>query len=417
MGGRNRAAAVILDPSLRSEDGHHFGAVQRLKAEFSRLETGVVCLTSRYLDKKLCRREDFVPIFEKSIYAREHWTKEEFRAFAKGFFHELKRSNRTLPRNPNVLVLPSGDQSTTLGLAKYLKRYRPPKKVEVLIWLLMAPHFRKAIDDPGISSLLEEYTEAFALLREAVKDDARIHVFCETEVMAEVYSRAIGLKVDIVSSPNMILQPRDRKVRRGGEPIVIVCAGNANAAKGYGLLPEAIKKARNERRDLRFLVHGTVENTDFPEGRRIFDCLSTLGGDVTVRTDALSSVDYSDWLAQADLILLPYDPSVYKTRGSGLFVEAETLGIPVVVTEGCAFAKVAIEEKRAVRMMNYTSDDLANAILHGANCLHDVTAQAERFAAAQSAKNDIRKVIEATMDIADDQPNWINRIRRCLKII
>src|SRR5471030_1536056 len=278
MGGRNRAAAVILDPSLRSEDGHHFGAVQRLKAEFSRLETGVVCLTSRYLDKKLCSREDFVPIFEKSIYAREHWTKEEFRAFAHGFFHELKRSKRTLPKNPNVLVLPSGDQSTILGLAKYLKRHRPrpPKKMDVLIWLLMAPHFRKAIDDPGISSLLEEYREAFALLREAVKDDARIHVFCETEVMAEVYSRAIGLKVDIVSSPNMTLQPRDRKVRRGGEPIVIVCAGNANAAKGYGLLPEAIKKARNERRDLRFLVHGTVENTDFPEGRRIFDCLSTL---------------------------------------------------------------------------------------------------------------------------------------------
>ena len=132
----------------------------------------------------------------------------------------------------------------------------------------------------------------------------------------------------------------------------IVCAGNANAA-GYGLLPEAIRKAQNERQDLRFLVHGTNENTDFPEGRRIFDRLSVPGGNVTVRTDALSSVDYSDWPRQADLILLPYDPSVYKTSRVGHFVEAETLGIPVVATEGCAFAKVAIEESVRSECQSY----------------------------------------------------------------
>ncbi len=169
--------------------------------------------------------------------------------------------------------------------------------------------------------LLKEYEEAFNALRTAVDDDSRIQVFCETEAMADIYSRAIGLKVGVVSSPNLILKPKSRPTRASGAPIAIVCAGNVNAAKGYGLLPEAIARLETKRGDLRFLVHGTVENTDYVEGRQIVSRLASLKS-VTIRTDVLSPDDYTDWLTQADLILLPYDPRVYKTRGSGIFTEA-----------------------------------------------------------------------------------------------
>jgi hypothetical protein len=34
------------------------------------------------------------------------------------------------------------------------------------------------------------------------------------------------------------------------------------------LLPEAIKSLNRQRGDLRFMIHGTVEETDYPQGRR-----------------------------------------------------------------------------------------------------------------------------------------------------
>jgi len=413
MQGRSRSAALIVDPSLRSADGHHFGAVQRLKGELLRLGIGCICLASRYLDENLRNVEGIVPVFDKSIYRREEWTRAEFDDFAHEFCEELRTAARAAGANPDLLIMPSGDQATTLGLAQYLGRYRRGKMPEIVIWLLMSPHFKKPIDDPVAEPLLKEYRDAFQALRSVVDDDSRIRVFCETEVMADAYSRAIGLKVGVVSSPNLILEPKSRTTRDNGMPIAIVCAGNVNAAKGYSLLPEAVAKLEVIRSDLRFLVHGTVENTDNVEGKEILDRLATLKS-VTVRKDVLSPEEYTDWLTQADLILLPYDPLVYKTRGSGIFTEAETLGIPVVATLGCEFAQRAFDDGRAMGIRRQGVEELVDAIGSAVENLTEITKRAERFAALQSVSNEVRAVLEIATQSAKGRAGWLERLAQRL---
>jgi len=388
----------IIDPSLRSAAGHHLGILQAFRAELARLNLGSISLVSRFASADFARDADVVPTFEKSIYYRSAWTRAEFLEAADKFCADLRLALRKRRRRPDIFIFPAADQAIVAGFARYLKRsglkrYGPRTAPEILLWLGMPPHFRKPIDDPSVAPLLAEYTEAFAALRQAVGDDDRIHVCSEEIDMTQAYAPRIGLPVETVFVPKLVQRPRSRAPRRAGDPIDIVCAGNANAAKGYALLPDAIASVNRQRADLRFFVHGTVEQTDDPEGWHALQRLAGFAPNVTVRTDVLSAEDYLAWLSRADFLLQPYDPVVYSTRGSGIFVEATKLGIPVIAPTACRFAQEAIEDGRAVGVEALTSDGVARALLAAADRIDEVTARAERFAASHGPDRRFRTLL------------------------
>jgi glycosyltransferase involved in cell wall biosynthesis len=49
----------------------------------------------------------------------------------------------------------------------------------------------------------------------------------------------------------------------------------------------------------------------------------------------LDPAAYQALLADADLLLLPYDAAAYGPRSSGILAEARALGVPAVVPAGC----------------------------------------------------------------------------------
>ena len=145
--------------------------------------------------------------------------------------------------------------------------------------------------------------------------------------------------------PGLAIAGRALRPRMPGRPPTVVCIGFANRPKGYRLLPEAIDGVPSEamaRRDSRSTeLYGGVRrrNTSGSALHR----LSTMGDRVVVSQDVLKPADYAAWLQEADLVLLPYDPLAYGSRGSGVFTEARRLGIPVIATAGCAFARPAFD--------------------------------------------------------------------------
>jgi glycosyltransferase involved in cell wall biosynthesis len=93
-----------------------------------------------------------------------------------------------------------------------------------------------------------------------------------------------------------------------------------------------------------------------------------------------------------DVVLLPYDPEVYKTRGSGVFSEAEALGVPVVVTQGCGFAAQAVKDGWAQEIVKNAPESVADA-LFGAFCrLPEMKARAK----AAANKVQAQKLLGAT---------------------
>jgi glycosyltransferase involved in cell wall biosynthesis len=409
MGGSTKPAVLIVDPSLRSADGHHLGVLERYRMELAKLGVGSVSLVSRFMPEELARKERALPTFERSIYGRTQWTHAEFEDCAQKFCDDLCRQMRALRLRPDIMIFPAADQATILGLARYLQEFGPRKPPEILLWLMMAPDFRKPMDDPSVAPLLVEYQEAFSALRKAVGNDARIHVYSETEPMARAYEPYAGREIEPVIVHKMIERPRTR-VRRSGEAINIVCTGNANVAKGYSLLPEAIEALTARRDDLRFLVHGTVEQTDYPDGREILARITALAARVTVRTDVLSTEDYLAWLGEADLVLQPYDPLVYRTRGSGVFAEALKLGIPVVATKGCAFAEQAIDEGRAVGIERFDAESLAEAVLAAADHLDALSSRAAAFAANLAIDDSLARVLASAVSAAQERLGWHDRM-------
>ena len=115
-----------------------------------------------------------------------------------------------------------------------------------------------------------------------------------------------------------------------------------------------------------------------------------------VRQDVLVRESYRALLAQADLLLMPYDPDVYQSRGSGIFSEASTSGIPIVATAGCAFATPAFDGGWGVAIDAYSSEGVARAVLAALGRLDELAVHAAR--AASGAQDRLQPMLAKTVD-------------------
>jgi glycosyltransferase involved in cell wall biosynthesis len=392
--------ALIVDPALHSMGGHHFNATLALNAELSALGIDHSCLASASADARVTNELGGTPCFTRPVYGRTYRAEREFRDNARQTRRELSRALRGHGSMPDLLILPCCDQVLALAVAAYLRRNwfaRPPR---IVLWLLFGPHCKKATDDPSLAPLYDECREAFAALREAV-GPRRITAFCETAGMAEAYRNVTGLAIGVAPGPGLIsgLGGSREPARRTGRPDgpMLVSLGFANDAKGYRLLPEAIEHVLAEDRQVRFMIHGVFNGSDAEDQASVFEHLARLGPRVAVRTDVLSPSDYLSCLGQADLLLLPYDPEVYRTRGSGVFAEAQRMGIPVVATKGCGFARPAFDQGWGAEIPGADSRSVAGAVLHALGKLDDMTACARSAARAAPSGGDTGTILRSAV--------------------
>jgi len=407
--------AAIIDPALHSRGGHHYNATLRLKNELSRLGVEHDCLASSFADQEVVRDLAATPCFDRSIYGRTDWTHRAFVESVAETSRQLSRGIRRLGwRAPDLLILPCCDQVLALALARHLQRLRLAPAPHVVLWLLYAPHYKKAVDDPTVADLCGEYREAFAALKASVGDGGKIVAHCETAAMARTYREITCLPIDVAPGPNLILANDARGERAHGQPPTVVCVGFANEAKGYRLLPAAVERVLVAHDDVRFLIHGVVRGSDAEADAGVFAALAKLGTRVTVRNDVLSQEEYRSWLGRADLLLLPYDPVVYRSRGSGVFTEARRLGIPVIAPQGCDFARPAFEEGWGIEIAEHNERGVARAVLAALEQLDLLTRRA-RAAVANSSVGDVFSILDsAVRAVRADRPTGTTHLMRRL---
>lgn len=361
--------ALIIDPALHSMGGHHYNATLALKAKLGALGIDHDCLASAYASEQAVRELDCTPCFTRSVYGRSYATPDEFEQQVRTTLDELSRALERRPR-ADLLILPCCDQVLAFALARYLRFRRAP---HLLLWALYAPHHNKAFDDPSTTFLRRETRDAFAALQRVVGLQ-RISAFCETTEMATFYRDVASLEVGVAPGPGLVGGRRTgtRDGDRRGPPVV-GCIGFANEAKGYRLLPEAVRDVLGHEAAVRFMIHGIFQGSDAPDQSTVFEALAALGPRVTVSSEILSPAAYLDWLSQIDLVVLPYDPAVYRTRGSGVFFEARRLGIPVLATRGCGFAQAAFDDGSGAEIAQRSAAGLANALRHALQELDGMT--------------------------------------------
>jgi glycosyltransferase involved in cell wall biosynthesis len=385
--------ALIIDPAVRSLGGHHFNAVQRLQRELAALGVAAPCLGSAYADRRVIEELTCTPTFTRSVYGRSYATSAEFADSVEETGRQLAEAMRR-SGTPDLIILPCCDQVSAMALARQLKRAwsRPPR---LLLWLLYGPHHLKTPDDPAAAC--DEARTAFA---ELAANAGGIQAYCETPAMAEFYRDLVPFEVGVMPGPG--LPARARATKAEGAPPVVSCIGFANRAKGYRLLPQAMRHVLDRHRDVRFKIHGIVKGSDAEADQPMFDRLAEVDERVEVRQHVLSSDEYLARLAETDLLLLPYDPDVYRRRGSGVFADAHHVGIPVVAPKDCAFARPAFDDGWGVAMTEYDDKSLGIAVLEALERLAPLSACANE--AARRVRDDLGRVLSALVEGRGGRP-------------
>lgn len=388
--------ALIVDPAVHSRGGHHHAAVKRLQTELSRQGITAPCLGSAYATPDIVRDLACTPIFERSVYGRDYSESLELGVDRTG--RELSQAVQQHGSWPDILILPCCDQVLAASVAQLLRRNPLKPAPQILMWLLYGPHHLLAPEDPAAEAFGRECRQAFTALLDAAGDRRRITAYGETEAMAAFYRRLLPIDVGVAPGPGMLVPAQSPTLPTAqGRPNVTML-GFANRSKGYRLLPEAIEKVLLRESTSTFTIHGIVSGSDAEDEAWVFDRLAQLGPRAATRRDVLSEADYLGLLSQADLLLLPYDPEIYRARGSGIVTEAQRLGIPIVAPAQCAFARPAFDEGWGVAFSNYDAGGLAGAIDEALGRLATLKTRAAEAAAA--TKDELGSILQATVAAA-----------------
>ena len=405
--------ALIVDPAVHSVGGHHYNAMDRLRRELSELGIASTCLGSTSVRQELVDSLHCTPCFTTSIYGTDYSLPDEVSRIVEETSRQLAQALRREKTWPDLLVLPCCDQVLASAVARILRRPRLSPMPHVVMWLLYGPSQLQTKGSPAVAASVADCRDVFSTLKAAVGDH-RLTALCETTAMADFYRALLPFEVSVVPGPGLATMPRiDRKASADHAP-TIVSVGFANRSKGYRLLPEAVRAILRQHPSARFMVHGIVEGSDAEDERSVFDSLAMLGERVAARQDVLTPDEYLAWLGQADLVLLPYDPQVYRSRGSGVFIDVRNIGIPIVATEGCAFAQPAFDGGWGVGFRDHTSESLAGAILEALDRRDHLSARA--LAAARDVKDELGSLLRATVEAArrERSSGLTARLRRLL---
>ena len=383
--------ALIIDPAVHSLGGHHFNAVQRLQGELRQLGVEAPCLGSAYADRRVVDELACTPTFTESVYGRSYATPAEFADSVEETGRQLAEAMRR-SGTPDLIILPCCDQVSAMVLARQLKAF-----------LVAAAAAHPAVaalrtaspEDTGRSRQSAALDgEARAAFAELAADAGGVQAYCETPAMADFYRGLVPFEIGVMPGPG--LPARARVAKAAGGPPIVSCIGFANRAKGYRLLPEAMRHVLDRHGDVTFMIHGIVKGSDAEADQPMFDRLAGLDERVEVRQEVLASSEYLARLAEADLLLLPYDPDVYRRRGSGVFADAHHVGIPVVAPKECAFARPAFEEGWGVAMKEYDGTSLGIAVLEALDRLEALSACAA--GAAGRVGDDLGRVLRASVE-------------------
>jgi hypothetical protein len=181
--------------------------------------------------------------------------------------------------------------------------------------------------------------------------------------MAAVYQNIAGHKVRHIPWP--VLSGTELPSTKDifcNERVTISFLGHARPETGVNILPAIIGRIAATKPNTRFRVQ---LNTELNDGIvTVLDELRSVEADLTILEGRLGQAQFDAELDRTDILLLPYDASSYKMRGSGMFAEGIVRRRAIVVPGGTWMAEEARRSGAAVAAASGpTGADFARATL------------------------------------------------------
>jgi glycosyltransferase involved in cell wall biosynthesis len=320
--------AVILDPGLRaSVPGHHYNT----NLMYTRLlrDLGLPSVVYSARDCKEGKEFSEISAFTSRVYpAAEPVSRDWLLNLNRYFALELERYVKA--DGAALIVFPTLRHTTILGAATWLAevtRHMPTASVLGVIdsALCVESSERDIID--GI------YVQAIKQLCSVPQIPLLVYV--ETDQHAEHLQRlsrgVLDVRIFRYIASTLALDHADRPRAKTVHGLNIGFVGASRAERGAHLIPDIVKAS------LDFLPITAswivqLSRAQLETQKQDLSGLEYLASleRCTLLTERLTTEDYFLRLAEIDILVLPYT-SRYEATGSGVFIEALTLGKVVIV--------------------------------------------------------------------------------------
>jgi glycosyltransferase involved in cell wall biosynthesis len=351
-------ALKIIDFSYSRGGGHHH-ALNRLLVD-SAASKGVetTILASRYIEPELWA-QGALPVFRAGVYDAVG-TLPEFQRKADHILDATTLDLLLQPlstwRNPSTtLLIHTATPWHILALVRVMAACKATCQAQV--FLMLPPEFDVT---PELAPLqAAAYLQAW---QEARAAGLRINFWTENRPLASTY-QAIGLRdVTFLCLPMGLPPLGPRQVLRPDTHWpVFVFIGDPRPDKGFAVVVEALALAKAQALEMVFRLRLTMMK---PEHQARLDPLECPQLDLEVQP-FFTDETYCAELANADAVLLPYDPLAYRVKNSNMVAESVCQGSPVIVPGGanalCDYAE-AWAQPLHVTMPSYSGQGLLDAM-------------------------------------------------------
>jgi glycosyltransferase involved in cell wall biosynthesis len=369
---------IIVDSGLKGPRGHNLTFTSSLAEAFRARDVDLAVLGNRSADNDVCALPGFRPTFSWSAFdhppGRDRITDCLYlRSQANHHLTELRQAVAGLNDVAAIAFLCHtladfellawrdfwrlSRPEALLFLGPLIRPYAPPAPYRAVRTL----RFRLS------ATLQPRYWALLSLRRMARRS---LCVFADNQAQMTYYRRVYGQATRLVPIPVNPWLPDDKELSEGSARHArsprIGYFGDARTTKGFHTLPDIVTKAFGRGVKAHFVIQISLprEDTCEPLVLAAAENLATLARrepEITLVQGALQSGEYENLLASVDVVLLPYEPRMYSSATSGLFVDALALGKPVLVPSGTWMAD---ELPRTRGGLEFRAGDLDDLVLH-----------------------------------------------------
>ncbi len=191
----------------------------------------------------------------------------------------------------------------------------------------------------------------------------RIALATESEGLARQYLAFCGVKFHLVPHVTRRVENREPPPPRDGQ-LVLGTFGFTRYDKGTDVLQKALRRlvAEGMPEECRFVIQWTGDFR-LPDGTLVAkDQELEWHADVEYLDPFTRSGDFPEWLAQTDVMMLPYRRHFYYDKLSRVAIDAAEAGMPMVYPAGTWLESFVAEYGAGVAFMPDDSDSLAQAL-------------------------------------------------------
>ncbi|MGI9586432.1 MAG: glycosyltransferase [Acidimicrobiia bacterium] len=388
---------VSIDPDWDSAFGHYGPWFRALSYELGRSGTSTISLASRAI---VTSDDRVLPTFS-------YPTTNPLAApmYAPQFEVELASAVRRLVASqPDREFMFHFSCADVWHLPALIRVFAAaPERTRVHVNLMRA---HKVVTDiaSDVTGRLQGVARALRGLLE-VAERAGVRITVDTDELRDVLSDVSGITVGVM--PMAAAVDIDPDVRNEQKKLMVYCPAQSQRVKGVIEFAQAAKDlqatAISERAEFRMRLVRQPYGTPVDVAEAISDA-ETAGLNVIHGT--MSDSRFAEVLGEADIVVVPYQSSRFRTRTTAAVVDAVRAGIPVVTSSGTWGESVMEESGAGVSFRSGDAADLARAITEAVNRYPALAERAKAASVEARRKYSMSRLADyITADVEQSQPN------------